>query len=204
MAAHDACTPDPAEAAELAASRAAQEARQRAIQTDPHTSVEAGAVHTALPSSEFHLERTIPVVTTMPPAAGATSERDQANREHANADGTERSRAAANAAMRAAGSKTKQLRFGRGGQLGALAAAVANAQAGGSAPAAAEEAAAAMADATSASVVVATDGGLSLTLNRLTGDARLAVPGRRGETFAVDMPAVTHAPCIRGKWRRGT
>jgi hypothetical protein len=147
--------------------------------------MEADAVHTLLPSSEFHLERTNPVVTTAPPAAGGSSERDQPD-----AGATARSRAAANAATRAAGSKAKQLRFGRGGQLGALASAVANAQAGGGAAAAAAEAAAAMADATAANVVVATYGGLSLTLNRLTGDARLAVPGRRGETFAVDMPAV--------------
>ena len=156
-------------------------------------------MHTVVPSSEFHLERTNPVATTTPPAAGGTSEREQPDREHADAGATARSRAAANAATRAAGSKTKQLRFGRGGEMGALAAAVANAQAGGSAPAAAAEAAAAMADATAANVVVATDGGLSLTLNRLTGDARLAVPGRRGETFAVEMPAVTHIRALSVK-----
>jgi hypothetical protein len=51
------------EAAELAASRTQQrEAREgrHAVLADSHTAVEADAVHTALPASEYHLERTNP------------------------------------------------------------------------------------------------------------------------------------------------
>ena len=61
----------------------------------------------------------------------------------------------------------------------------------GASTAAAAAATAAMADSTAAAVVVEAGGGLSLTLNRLTGDSRLAVPAWRGETFTVDIPAVT-------------